>query len=206
MHKLLKGRLMPFYAPDSGADGSTAGGEGNGSGTETPPDTTDYKALYEKSLADNKKLKASFDQTAHEVAELKKAQKATMTEQQLKEAENAEKEQRYLALQSEVNEMRTATAFAKAGFDEKDYGDIVKKIVEVGGEKSGELADTLISFVKKANDAAVASAKNALIKDGAVPPKTSTAQKTDNPYATMATQNNQPSNREQEIKEFYKKK
>lgn len=173
MKKWLKARLMPFYAPDSGADGAT-GGDGDNGGNATPPDTTDYKALYEKSLADNKKLKASFDQTAHEVAELKKAQKAKMSEEEQRAAESAEKEQRYKDLQNEVNEMRTATAFAKAGFDEKDYGDIVKKIVEVGGEKSGELADTLIEFVKKANASAVASAKNALIKDGAVPPKTST--------------------------------
>lgn len=204
MHKWLKERLMPFYAPDGGADGSTAGGEGNNGGTETPPDTTDYKALYEKSLADNKKLKASFDQTAHEVAELKKAQKAKMSEEEQRAAENAEREQRYKDLQSEVNEMRTATAFAKAGFDEKDYGDIVKKIVEVGGEKSGELADTLIEFVKKANASAVASAKNALIKDGVVPPKTSTAQKNDNPYATMAIEANKQDRDVQAIQNKYK--
>ena len=168
-----------MFAPDDGASGGGAGVSANGTDGEG---ATDYKALYEKTVAslekevaERAKLKKSFDATASEIAELKKAQKATMTEQQLKEAENAEKEQRYKALQSEVNEMRTSTAFAKAGFDEKDYGDIVKKIVEVGGEKSGELANTLIEFVKKSNASAVASAKNALIKDGAVAPKTSTA-------------------------------
>lgn len=203
MKKWLKARLMPFYAPDSGADGAT-GGDGDNGGNATPPDTTDYKALYEKSIADNKKLKASFDQTAHEVAELKKAQKAKMSEEEQRAAESAEKEQRYKDLQNEVNEMRMATAFAKAGFDEKDYGDIVKKIVEVGG--TSELADTIIDFVKKANKTAVASAKNALIKDGVITPQTSTAQASQNPYATMATEINNPSNRENEIKDHYRKK
>lgn len=179
MFKWNYGQFMPFYAPDSGADGGQAGGEGNNGGNETPLDTTDYKALYEKSLADNKKLKASFDQTAHEVAELKKSQKAKMSEEEQRVAESAEMEQRYKDLQKEVNKMKTTTAFATAGFDEKDYSDIATKLVEVGGDNALELAETLIEFVKKANKSAVASARNGAIKDGAVPPKTSMAKSSD---------------------------
>lgn len=204
MFKWNYGRFMPFYAPDSGADGGQAGGEGNNGGEQTPPDTTDYKALYEKAQADNKKLKASFDQTAHEVAELKKAQKAKMSEEEQRAADNAEKEQRYKELQNEVYEMRVSTAFAKSGFDEKDYGDIAKKIVEVGGEQSNDLAETLIAFVKKANQSAVASARNGAIKDGAVPPKTSTAKPEENSIAKQVFEANKPNANSENIKNRYK--
>lgn len=204
MFKWKYGQFMPFYAPNTGADGGQASGEGNNGGNETPPDTTDYKALYEKALADQKKLKASFDQTAHEVAELKKQSKEKMSEEEQRAAEIAEREQRYQELQNEVYEMRVSTAFAKAGFDEKDYGDIAKKIVEVGGEQSNDLAETLIEFVKKANKSAVASARNGAIKDGAVPPKTSTAKPEENSIAKQVFEANKPNANSENIKNRYK--
>lgn len=204
MFKWKYGQFMPFYAPDGGADGGQADGEGNNGSNETPPDTTDYKALYEKALADQKKLKASFDQTAHEVAELKKQSKAKMSEEEQRAAETAEREQRYQELQNEVYEMRVSTAFAKAGFDEKDYGDIAKKIVEVGGEQSNELAETLIEFVKKSNKSAVASARNGAIRDGAVPPKTSTAKPEENSIAKQVFEANKPNANSENIKNRYK--
>lgn len=174
------GQFMPFYAPDNGANGGGAGDNGGESGQVVE---TDYKTLYEKLQADhekakteNAKLKASFDKTASEVAELKRASKAKMSEEEQRAAESAEMEQRYKDLQNEVNEMKTATAFAKAGFDEKDYGELVKQVVAVGGDKSSELAETFLTFVKKSNAAAVASAKNGAIRDGAVTPNASSAQ------------------------------
>lgn len=183
MFKWKHGQFMPFYAPDSGANG---GGDGNNDGNGEQGVETDYKALYEKALADserqkseNAKLKASFDKTASEVAELKRVQKAKMSDDEKAQAERAEMEQYTKALQNRVYEMETTTLFAEQGFDKKDYGELIKQVVEVGGEKSGELSSAIIEFVKKANKAAVANAKNAAIKDGAVPPKTSTAQPTD---------------------------
>lgn len=203
------GQFMPFYAPDNGANGGGAGDNGGESGQVVE---TDYKALYEKLQADhekakteNAKLKASFDKTASEVAELKRASKAKMSEEEKRAAETAEREQRYQELQNEVYEMRVSTAFAKAGFDEKDYGDIAKKIVEVGGEQSNDLAETLIEFVKKANKSAVASAKNGAIKDGAVPPKTSTTQPSDTPFAEQAIAYTKRDDKSQEIKNKYRK-
>lgn len=150
---------------------------------EEPP--IDYEAEYKKVLserdsarAEAEKYKGLKDKYAGESAEYKRKIEAQMSDEEKRQAENAEREQRYMALQSEVNEMRTATAFAKAGFDEKDYGNIVKKIVEVGGEKSGELANTLIEFVKKSNASAVANAKNIGIVETAkaMSPKASTTQ------------------------------
>lgn len=205
MFKWKYGRFMPFCAPDTGADGGQAGGEGSNGGEQTPPDTTDYKALWEKSLADNKKLKASFDQTAHEVAELKKAQKAKMSEEEQRAAENAEREQRYQEAMARVAEMETATLFAENGFEKKDYDDVAKKIVEVGGDKSKELAEIFIDFVKKANASAVASARNGAIKDGAIPPKTSTVQPSDTPFAEQAIAYGKHDDKSEEIKNKYRR-
>lgn len=207
MFKWKYGQFMLFYAPDTGADGGQAGGEGNNGGNETPPDTTDYKALYEKALADQKKLKASFDQTAHEVAELKKQSKAKMSEEEQRAAETAEIMQQNKDLQSKIAEMETSTLFAENGFDKKDYGDIATKIVEIsgGGDKAKEFTETLIEFVKKANKSAVASARNGAIKDGAVPPKTSTAQASDTPFAEQAIAYTKHDDKSQEIKNKYRK-
>lgn len=176
-------QFMPFYAPDTGADGGQVGGESNNSGVGTTTDTTDYKALLEKAQADLAKaqaeyssLKKSFDTTASELSAKKKAEREKMSEEEKRAAETAEREKRYQELQNEVYEMRVSTAFAKAGFDEKDYGELVKQVVEIGGEKASEFSETLIEFIKKANKSAVANARNGAIKDGAVTPKTSTGQ------------------------------
>lgn len=199
-------QFMPFYAPDSGADGGAGASGGEGADRTGTPDTTDYKALYEKAIADSKKLKASFDQASHDIAELKKAQKAKMSDDELKAQQDAEKEQAHIAVLKELAEMKAANLFAKNGFDEKDYGDIAAKIVEVGGDKASELAESIIAFVQKSNKSAVANAQRSGLKDGAHYPQTSTAKTETHTYAQMATQSNQPSNREQEIKDFYKKK
>lgn len=202
MFKWNYGRFMPFYAPDTGVDGG-ADGDGDIGGNETPPDTTDYKALYEKLFTYNKKLKEDFDKAAHDVSELKKAQRANMDEQQLKAAETAEKEQRYQEAMARIAEMETATLFAENGFDKKDYGEVATKIVEAGSERAKELAETLIEFVKKANKSAVANARNAAIKDSVVLPKTSTAEPSKTPYADMAVSATVKGQRAEEIRKKY---
>ncbi len=174
------GQFMPSYAPDNGANG---GGTSDNGGNGEQGVETDYKALYEALKADNDKakaeyakLKTSFDKTASEAAELKRASKAKMSEEEQRAAEIAEKEQRIVELQSRVYETETSTLFAEAGFDKKDYGELVKQVVAAGGDKSSELAETFLTFVKKSNAAAVANAKNAAIRDGAVTPNASTTQ------------------------------
>lgn len=165
-----------MFAPDDGASGGAGvGTNGADEANDGEVDKTDYKSESAKWEAKYKSLKQDFDKKASALSAKEKAERERMSDEEKRKLEFEEKEQRYQELQKEVYEMRVSTAFAKTGFDEKDYGDIVKKIVEVGGEKSGEFANTLIDFIKKANASAVASAKNALIKDGAVAPKTSTA-------------------------------
>lgn len=170
------GRFM--FAPDIGADGGASvganGTEGGNAGAEV--DITDYKALWEQEKKEKLKFKEAFDKKASELSAKEKAERARMSDEEKREAEFAEKEQRYQEAIAKVAEMEVSTLFAENGFDKKDYADLSKKVVELCGTNSHELAEIIVDFVKKSNNSAVANAKNSMIKDGAVPPKTSTAQ------------------------------
>ncbi len=202
MFKCRYGKIM--FAPDTGADGGAGASGVDGVETETP-DTTDWKALYEKEHADKEKLKTSFDKTASEIAELKRQNKAKMTEDEQRQAEQAEREAKYQSMQNELNEIKTSNVFAKQGFNETDYADLSKKLVESCGEHASEVAEIITAFVKKSNQTAVANARNGAVVDGAKPPKASTATKEEHTYANIASQMNAQNNRIDEIKNHYKK-
>lgn len=197
-----RGRFM--LAPDTGADGGVTVGDLTIAQEEI--DKTDYKALYEKEVAERAKLKKSFDATASEIAELKKASKAKMSEEEKREAELAEERQHWQEMANQLNEIKTANVFAKQGYNENDYLELSKKLVEVGGDKSQELAEIFVEFVKKSNKNAVANAKNGMIKDSSVAPRASNTHEEQHAYAKMASENNKNSSSSQNIKEFYKKK
>lgn len=201
------GRFM--FAPDTGADGGasvdsnrlTTGAEIK---TAEDVDKTDYKALWEKAESEKAKLKKSFDATASEIAELKKANKAKLSEEEKRELELAEKEQHYQEMANQLNAMKVDTIFAKQGFDEKDYSDLSKKLVEVGGDKAFELAEQLVEFVKKSNKSAIANAKNGMIKDSAITPKASTATTEEHRYASMAMEATKNDIDKEKIKNRYR--
>ena len=194
---------MFMFAPDTGADG--------GAGAETPAeqtvDTTDYKALYEQEKSKSEKWKASFDKTASEIAELKKQSKAKMSEEEQRQAEQAEREALYKSTLAQLNEIKTSSVFAKSGIAENDYSDLSKKLVETCGDKASEVAESIIELVKKSNKSAVANAKNASIVDGARTPA-GTSTQTDNQkgaYARQLREGMKSSNSPEEIQKYYHK-
>lgn len=171
------GRYGRFiFAPDTGADGGVSTNGADGVNASAEVDTTDYKALWEQEKKEKLKFKEAFDKKASELSAKEKAERAKMSEEEKREAELAEERERWQTMANELNEIKVSNVFAKNGYDEKDYSDLSKKLVEVGGSNAHELAEVFVEFVKKANQMAVANAKNSMIKDGAVPPKTSTAQ------------------------------
>jgi hypothetical protein len=209
MFKSKYARFM--FAPDTGADGGVASGVtgdtvANTTTTAKEVDTTDYKALYEKQKTDYDKLKRSFDTTASEVAELKKANKAKLSEEEQQKLEQAEREQLYRDTLNQLNAMKVDTVFAKQGYDEKDYTDLSKKIVEVGGDKANELAEIVVEFVKKANKTAIANAKNSMIKDSAITPKASTeTQPQKGEFARFAREQSKKQLTAEDIQKYYHK-
>lgn len=207
----INGKWQRLYAPDSGGTdgGASASGTASGDGS----DEVDYKAMYEKAMADNQKLvadyqkaKQSFDKTASEVAELKRQSKAKMSEEEQRAAEREEEQKRFQETLAQLNSIKTANVFAKAGFDEKDYGAVSAKLVESCGDKASEIAETLIEFVKKSTTAAVANAQRASQHDNIILPNASNGQKEQHLYAKLASDNNGDNGQVDKIKEFYRKK
>ena len=204
------GRFM--FAPDTGADGASATTATAWTSVNTPTtasdnaqtvDTTDYKALYEKEKADREKLKASFDKASGDIAEMKRQNKAKMSEEEQRQAEQAEREALYKSTLAQLNEIKTSSVFAKSGIAESDYSDLSKKLVETCGDKASEVAETIIELVKKSNKSAVANAKNASIVDGARTPAASTSIREEHPYADMAKDANMRTTSASEILNKY---
>lgn len=166
-------RLM--FAPETGADGGASTNSAD-NGVENGGQERDYAAEFLALEAKYKSLKESFDKKASQLSAKEKAEREKMSEAEKLQAEREEEKQRYLEMQNRVYEMETTTLFAEQGFDKKDYGELVKQVVAVGGDKSSELAETFLAFVKKSSAAAVASAKNGAIRDGAVTPNASSTQ------------------------------
>ena len=158
------GRRM--FATDTGADGGAVASETDGAQVET--EKTDWEALYKKELAEKTRYKQANDALASENAEYKRQTKAKMSEEEKREAELAEERERWQTMANELNEIKVSNVFAKNGYDEKDYADLSKKLVEVGGSNAHELAEVFVEFVKKANQMAVANAKNSMIKDALI--------------------------------------
>lgn len=200
-----------MFAPDDGANGGGVGVGTNGADGES---ATNYKALYEKTVAslekevaERAKLKKSFDATASEIAELKKANKAKMSEEEKREAELAERELHYKEMENQLNSMRVDTVFAKNGYDEKDYSDLSKKLVEACGDKACDIVENIVAFVKKSNKYAIENAGRAGLKDSsnAMLPKASNTTAEEHTYAKLATENNALSNKSNDIKNYYRK-
>lgn len=205
---MFKGRYARFmFAPDTGVDsGAGVGTNGaDGNGENDGAQEKDYAAEFAKLEAKYKSLKESFDKKASQLSAKEKAEREKMSEAEKLQAEREEERQRYIEMQNRVYEMETTTLFAEQGFDKKDYGELVKQIVSVSGEHATELSNSIIAFVKKSNNSAIANAKNGMIKDSAITPKASTTEN-NTPYAKLATENNNLSNKSNEIKNYYKRK
>lgn len=110
----------------------------NGTAPETQPTTptVDYKAEYEKMLAENAKLKQATDKACGEAADFKRQLREKQTEQERAEAERAERE---AAVQAELEKYRT----------ESRINNYRSKLIESGydAETASEMAQNLPSGV-----------------------------------------------------------
>lgn len=66
-----------------------------------PTPEVDYKAKFEQMQSDYEALKRNFDKTSSEVADYKRKEKARMTDDEKKNAELAEREEHYKAIEKE---------------------------------------------------------------------------------------------------------
>lgn len=99
----------------------------------------DYKAEYEKLLADNKKLKDATDKACNEAANFKKQLREKQTEQERLEAERAERE---AATAAELEKYRTESRInnyksklLECGFELEDAATMAAQLPEGIGDE-----------------------------------------------------------------------
>ena len=92
----------------------------------------DYKAEYEKMLAENSKLKAATDKACNEAANFKKQLRERQTEQERADAERAERE---AAVQAELEKYRTESRInsyrsklVESGYDAETAQSMAEKL------------------------------------------------------------------------------
>ncbi len=168
----------------------------NAPNTQTPE--VDYKQEYERQLAEIEKLRNAISRVNSENAEYKRKAEAQMSEEEKKAkdwqdlvAQNEEMNAKLAQMQLEKDLMAngfTAEEIKKlidGNFTPKDIAEIIKKRIDEA------VKSTKAEFTKT-------STPQSLMGNGA-------STLNEHPYAQMAIQYNQPTNREQEIKDFYKK-
>lgn len=79
----------------------------------------DYKAMYEELQGKHEKLKSSFDKTASEAADLKRKNIAYMSDEEKRNAEIAEKEAHYKAIERENSLYKYKASLSASITDEK---------------------------------------------------------------------------------------
>lgn len=109
---------------------------------KTEEQTVDYKAEYEK-------LKASFDKTSSEVADYKRKERERMSEDEKKQAELAERETYYKALEKENAIHRYSLKFNGIIKEESVLSNVATDLAEGNVEKAIEKIVSYFSKEKK---------------------------------------------------------
>lgn len=108
----------------------------------TTNETVDYKALYEDAQGKYDKLKMSFDKTASEAAELKRKNTAYMSDEEKRNAELAEREAHYKAIERENSLYKYKASLSASIADEKVLSEVADALAD------GKIDEAL----KKQND------------------------------------------------------
>lgn len=138
-------------------------GEGGGDPNPNPNPNPQPKTYTEEEY---NKLKASFDKTASEIAELKKQLKAKQTDDEKKAEEEAEKEKQYNELVKQNKEMKIANKLATAGYSEKDIQALSKPILE--GDVDA-LCTVLSDLIKTKTEEITKAAQDQFNKSSKIP-------------------------------------
>ena len=108
---------------------TTSDNSGNATATTTTQgdgnSTPDYKALFEKAVAERDRFKSASDNLSAENAAYKRKEREALTESERKKADDAEKEQKYVEMQSRLTQIEVEQIFVKSGIEEADYKNVV---------------------------------------------------------------------------------
>ena len=156
---------------------TTADNSGNATATTaTQSDgnsTPDYKALFEKAVAERDRFKIASDNLSAENAAYKRKEREALTESERKQADDAEKEQRYVEMQSRLTQIEVEQIFVKSGIEEADYKNVVPLFtgadpLDIDGKK--KLAQAIADLCGSVKTKTAELTKNSITKENTTTP------------------------------------
>lgn len=140
-----------------------------------PTPEIDYKAEYEKTKSDYEALKRNFDKASSEIAEFKRKDRARMTDDEKRNAELAEREEHYKAIERENALYKYKASLSTQIKDEKVLSEVAE--MYANGDISGAITKQNEYFAKF-HDELEKSIKADLLKQNPQPtPQTKTPTK-----------------------------
>ena len=156
---------------------TTADNSGNATATTaTQSDgnsAPDYKALFEKAVAERDRFKSASDNLSAENAAYKRKEREALTESERKKADDAEKEQRYVEMQSRLTQIEVEQIFVKSGIEESDYKNVVPLFtgadpLDIDGKK--KLAQAIADLCGSVKTKTAELTKNSITKENTTTP------------------------------------
>ena len=157
---------------------TTADNSGNATATTTATQgngnsTPDYKALFEKAVAERDRFKIASDNLSAENAAYKRKEREALTESERKQADDAEKEQRYVEMQSRLTQIEVEQIFVKSGIEEADYKNVVPLFtgadpLDIDGKK--KLAQAIADLCGSVKTKTAELTKNSITKENTTTP------------------------------------
>lgn len=156
---------------------TTADNSGNATATTaTQSDgnsTPDYKALFEKAVAERDRFKIASDNLSAENAAYKRKEREALTESERKQADDAEKEQKYVEMQSRLTQIEVEQIFVKSGIEEADYKNVVPLFtgadpLDIDGKK--KLAQAIADLCGSVKTKTAELTKNSITKENTTTP------------------------------------
>ena len=154
-------------ADNSGNATATTATQGDGNSTP------DYKALFEKAVAERDRFKIASDNLSAENAAYKRKEREALTESERKQADDAEKEQRYVEMQSRLTQIEVEQIFVKSGIEEADYKNVVPLFtgadpLDIDGKK--KLAQAIADLCGSVKTKTAELTKNSITKENTTTP------------------------------------
>ena len=156
---------------------TTADNSGNATATTaTQSDgnsAPDYKALFEKAVAERDRFKIASDNLSAENAAYKRKEREALTESERKQADDAEKEQKYVEMQSRLTQIEVEQIFVQSGIEEADYKNVVPLFtgadpLDIDGKK--KLAQAIADLCGSVKTKTAELTKNSITKENTTTP------------------------------------
>lgn len=154
-------------ADNSGNATATTATQGDGNSAP------DYKALFEKAVAERDRFKIASDNLSAENAAYKRKEREALTESERKQADDAEKEQKYVEMQSRLTQIEVEQIFVKSGIEEADYKNVVPLFtgadpLDIDGKK--KLAQAIADLCGSVKTKTAELTKNSITKENTTTP------------------------------------